>query len=419
MLPTLKSTLPSNGNWAFEIKYDGFRAMLEWNEKNLYLWSRNEVDLLPQFPEIKEFLLSQREKIKDYLPITLDGELVILENPNKANFGQLQIRGRMRSKERILEKAYLRPARYLVFDLLKIKGNSMMNIPFMDRKSKLQTIFEQMNFPLRPSNGEPELLQLVPFEKKLDVILEKAFTFDSEGIVAKLLESKWEIGKRTETWVKIKNWKKVSCFITAFDSNNGYYHIGVFDKDNIIPLGLFLFSISPDQKQALNQVIKENAYENNKGLLKIHPSICIEVQYLEWYEESLREQLAVIRVLENTLLMETIHFPDEVRNAADVPNVPAEDQVSKKEIDTAILLIDQLTTTFEPEKYTDEYRSKLMELIESKRTGKELVTPKEKKQAANVTDLMAALQASIDKTKGTTEEKPKPKRRTTRTKKAQ
>jgi len=132
-----------------------------------------------------------------------------------------------------------------------------------------------------------------------------------------------------------------------------------------------------------------------------------------------KEQLAVIRVLENTLLMETIHFPDEVRNAADVPNVPAEDQVSKKEIDTAILLIDQLTTTFEPEKYTDEYRSKLMELIESKRTGKELVTPKEKKQAANVTDLMAALQASIDKTKGTTEEKPKPKRRTTRTKKAQ
>lgn len=60
-----------------------------------------------------------------------------------------------------------------------------------------------------------------------------------------------------------------------------------------------------------------------------------------------------------------------------------------------------------------------MELIESKRTGKELVTPKEKKQAANVTDLMAALQASIDKTKMKTEEKPKPKKKATRTKKAQ
>ncbi|GER68240.1 non-homologous end joining protein Ku [Weizmannia acidilactici] len=111
-----------------------------------------------------------------------------------------------------------------------------------------------------------------------------------------------------------------------------------------------------------------------------------------------KEQLAVIRVFENTLLMETIHYPDEVRNSADVPNVPADDEVSKKEIETAILLIDQLTTSFEPEKYTDEYRSSLMELIESKRTGKDLVTAKVKVPENNVTDLMAALQASIDRT---------------------
>lgn len=45
-----------------------------------------------------------------------------------------------------------------------------------------------------------------------------------------------------------------------------------------------------------------------------------------------KEQLAVIRVYENTLLMETIHFPDEVRNVGDVPNVPAEDQVTKKKL---------------------------------------------------------------------------------------
>lgn len=112
-----------------------------------------------------------------------------------------------------------------------------------------------------------------------------------------------------------------------------------------------------------------------------------------------KEQLAVVRVFENTLVMETIHYPDEVRKAADVPNVPSEDKVTKKELDTAILLIDQLTTEFEPEKYTDDYRTALLELIEAKRTGKEIVTPVEKEPAANVTDLMAALQASIDKTK--------------------
>jgi DNA end-binding protein Ku len=64
------------------------------------------------------------------------------------------------------------------------------------------------------------------------------------------------------------------------------------------------------------------------------------------------------------------------------------------------MLIDQLTTEFEPEKYTDEYRTALLELIESKRTGMETVTPNTREVAAsNVTDLMAALQASIDRTK--------------------
>lgn len=131
-----------------------------------------------------------------------------------------------------------------------------------------------------------------------------------------------------------------------------------------------------------------------------------------------KEQLAVIRVFNNTLLMETIHYPDEVRNATDVPNISNEAKVVKKELETAILLIDQLTTTFEPENYTDEYRSELMELIEAKQAGK-TVKPKEKAKDVNVTDLMAALQASIDKTKPKQTKKRPAKRKTTAKKKAE
>ncbi|WP_144547200.1 Ku protein [Bacillus sp. X1(2014)] len=112
-----------------------------------------------------------------------------------------------------------------------------------------------------------------------------------------------------------------------------------------------------------------------------------------------KEQLAVIRVYENVLVMETIHYPDEVRKAGDVPSVPAEDKVTERELDTAIMLIDQLTTDFNPEKYTDDYRTALLELIESKRNGQETVSAATKEVASNVTDLMAALQASIDRTK--------------------
>lgn len=112
-----------------------------------------------------------------------------------------------------------------------------------------------------------------------------------------------------------------------------------------------------------------------------------------------KEQLAVIRVYENTLLMETIHYPDEVRAVGGVPSIPSGENVTKKELDTAILLIDQLTTDFQPDKYKDDYRTALLELIEAKRSGQEIVTPTAKEAISNVTDLMAALQASIDRTK--------------------
>ena len=82
----------------------------------------------------------------------------------------------------------------------------------------------------------------------------------------------------------------------------------------------------------------------------------------------------------------------------------------KKELDTALLLVDQLTTAFEPTKYTDEYRTALMELIEEKKSGNTTVAATEKQaiSPSNTTDLMAALQASLDKTK---KKKPAPRKR--------
>lgn len=82
-------------------------------------------------------------------------------------------------------------------------------------------------------------------------------------------------------------------------------------------------------------------------------------------------------------------------------------------------MIDQLTTTFDPTKYTDDYRTALLELIESKKAGQTTITAKTKEPVSNnVTDLMEALQASIDRTKHdepqmkkTTRKKVAPKKR--------
>ncbi|UOQ95367.1 Ku protein [Halobacillus shinanisalinarum] len=130
-----------------------------------------------------------------------------------------------------------------------------------------------------------------------------------------------------------------------------------------------------------------------------------------------KEQLAIVRLYQDTLIMETIHYPDEVRNVADVPNVPEQTELSKKEVDTAVALIDQLTAEFEPEKYNDEYRTALMELIEAKRNNEEVTTAKDKKRPDNVTDLMAALEKSLDESKDKKKVAPKkaePKKKTTK-----
>src|SRR5699024_2956964 len=123
-----------------------------------------------------------------------------------------------------------------------------------------------------------------------------------------------------------------------------------------------------------------------------------------------KERLAVIRIYENTLVVETIHYPDEVRAAQVVPNVPEKVETPEKELTTAKMLIEQLTTEFDPEKYKDEYRTALLDLIEEKKNKDETTTVKTKSKPDNVTNLMDALEASLDKAK---KDKPKKKAKTT------
>ncbi|MEK3805246.1 Ku protein [Bacillus sp. FSL H8-0547] len=125
-----------------------------------------------------------------------------------------------------------------------------------------------------------------------------------------------------------------------------------------------------------------------------------------------KQQLAVLRVYQNTIVMETVHYPDEVRKASDVPSVPEKTDIGEKELDTAIMLIDQLTTSFNPESYIDDYREALLNLIQKKAGKNEGKTPADAPRE-NVVDLMSALQASIDKSK----EKPAAKEPAAKTKK--
>lgn len=108
-----------------------------------------------------------------------------------------------------------------------------------------------------------------------------------------------------------------------------------------------------------------------------------------------KSSLAAIRVIGDCIAMETIFYPDEIRSVGQVPGLPEGHIVNEKELTMARMLIEQLSTPFEPAKYTDDYRVRLMDLIQHKIAGEEVrVAPEQ--QRTNVLDLMAALQASLE-----------------------
>jgi DNA end-binding protein Ku len=111
-----------------------------------------------------------------------------------------------------------------------------------------------------------------------------------------------------------------------------------------------------------------------------------------------REHLAAIRPRDDVLTMATMRFPDEVVDPEDLDELFGEEipKPAKKELDMARQLVDSLASDFKPEQYRDEWREELLNLIERKADGKELVSaPSEAPKPTKAPDLMAALEESL------------------------
>jgi DNA end-binding protein Ku len=110
-----------------------------------------------------------------------------------------------------------------------------------------------------------------------------------------------------------------------------------------------------------------------------------------------KEQLVAIRPAGEVLMMETMLFHDEVVPSDDIDAMPASKDLkaSDRELKMALQLIDSLSSEFDPSRYKDEYREKVLELIEKKAAGEEIAVQPEAEEPARVPDLMAALEASL------------------------
>lgn len=122
-----------------------------------------------------------------------------------------------------------------------------------------------------------------------------------------------------------------------------------------------------------------------------------------------KQTLAALRVKEGYLVMETIFYPDEIRSPASLNHGLDSSKLHENEIKMAVSLIENLSVSFQPERYEDEYRKALWEMIEAKVAGQEMVAPAAPENRGNVLDLMEALKASVklaEENRQTGQEKP-------------
>ena len=172
----------------FEIKWDGIRCLARIEGRRARLQSREALEITAQFPELA---------CLGRLPsgTVLDGELVILRE-GRPSLRDIQHRGLLQNRQRIGCSSRTTPVTYMVFDLLFIKGKSLMSVPLNLRRRVLENLIEQFPLPgvLVPQAVRQHGCQLFAQVVRLGL----------EGIMAKRLDGPYLPGKRSRYWLKIK-----------------------------------------------------------------------------------------------------------------------------------------------------------------------------------------------------------------------
>jgi bifunctional non-homologous end joining protein LigD len=196
LVPMLAKTgaLPGDDSrWAFEIKWDGVRAIAYSEPGSLRFESRNLNDITVSYPE-----LSRLNRALSHHHAVLDGEIVAFESesrPPRPSFGRLQRRMHVTSESAARRLARSVPVHYLIFDLLWLDGHSLMGLPYEERRARLLELGLNGERWQTPDHviGNGAGVLAVSEEKGL------------EGVMAKRLGSTYEPGRRSRDWVKVKN----------------------------------------------------------------------------------------------------------------------------------------------------------------------------------------------------------------------
>lgn len=278
MLATLCDAIPNGKNWAFEIKYDGYRILAFSQNVKIDLFTRNFQNYTQKFKKIAKNL----QKINNS-GFILDGEVVSFDKNGRSDFSLLQ--------ENIKENN--QNFYYVVFDVLSLDGQDLRNLTFEKRRKKLEVLLSNpaeniVISSLVYGNGK----QCFDVAKKANL----------EGIIAKNTLSKYE-GRRSEEWLKIKCYKRqefviVGYVLTQKNPVLSAILVGYYEHNTLQYVGKVGTGFDQKTREFLGEKFKKftqktcpfETSKNFKNTVWLKPVFVAEIQFAELTKDKLLRQ---------------------------------------------------------------------------------------------------------------------------------
>ncbi|MCW1298044.1 MAG: non-homologous end-joining DNA ligase [Candidatus Parvarchaeota archaeon] len=296
-------------DWICEIKLDGTRTIcyFDADRNHIRFLNRRMIDFTHKYPEIYSALpnaINARQVI-------LDGEIVTYNKEGKPDFYSLQMREHVDDKIKIDVLSKTIPATFVVFDILYLNGEELIDKPLIERKKILRNVLKDNPF-IRIS----EEFNGINCKKLFEEIKKIGF----EGLMMKKKDSPYLIGKRSKFWLKIKNLKTIDAVIIGYTEGKGkregYFGalvLGCYHKGKLFHIGRVGTGWDDEKLREIKNKLDEIAaecpvkdtlknwqdYEKKYVVKWVQPRIVCEVKFMEITKDLMLRAPSFIRLRED------------------------------------------------------------------------------------------------------------------------
>lgn len=284
--------------WIWEPKLDGYRVLAFIDRSGVRLQSRNGLDFTSTFPRLVADL--EKQLVDGMI---LDGEIVAFDAAGKPSFNILQNRAQQKSAREIAAAEAATPVVFYCFDLLYFAGIDLRDRSYRDRRRYLAQC-------LLPS----PLVQLVHMAEDGAALYEAALTAGFEGVIGKRLDSRYESGRRSGAWLKVKPMQTGDFVIGGYTAGNGSRKslgsllLGYWDRKKLrfaSHVGSGFDARSLKQVQAALAPLQRRTCpfadkpETNGPTTWVEPSTVAEVTFQNWTEDGALRAPVFVRLRED------------------------------------------------------------------------------------------------------------------------